>query len=139
MELGKLGPIRGHAAVVTCRSFSGRGVTYRAYSYVARMPQYARLSFLRSTFAICWSASLRSLHDPRGPRSKLLFSSHQALVLNTNHRRPLHSSHPVVSYMVRASPQLLHHTASLFQIPIACSNPQAFMDSCCTCLANLYE
>ena len=27
MEPGKLGPIRGRAAVATCRPFSGRGVT----------------------------------------------------------------------------------------------------------------
>ena len=27
MELGKLGPIRGHATVVKCRPFLGRGVT----------------------------------------------------------------------------------------------------------------
>ena len=27
MEPGKLGPNRGHAAVATCRPFSGRGVT----------------------------------------------------------------------------------------------------------------
>ena len=29
MEPGKLGPTRGHAAVVTCRPFPGRGVTKR--------------------------------------------------------------------------------------------------------------
>ena len=27
MEPGKLGPTQEHAAIVTCRSFSGRGVT----------------------------------------------------------------------------------------------------------------
>ena len=28
MELEKLGPTRGHAAIAMCRSFSGRGVTH---------------------------------------------------------------------------------------------------------------